>query len=74
MEAGIGRQRAWHKAFAADLIPGLTTAAVVVPKALAYATIAQLPVQAGLFAALVPRCRNIPSSGAKTFWQPSGSS
>jgi MFS superfamily sulfate permease-like transporter len=39
---------------AADLIPGLTTAAVVVPKALAYATIAQLPVQAGLFAALVP--------------------
>jgi sulfate permease, SulP family len=42
------------KGFAADLIPGLTTAAVVVPKALAYATIAQLPVQAGLFAALVP--------------------
>src|SRR5512134_1762418 len=40
--------------FAADLIPGLTTAAVVVPKALAYATIAQLPVQAGLAAALVP--------------------
>jgi len=54
MEEGIGRQRGWHKAFAADLIPGLTTAAVVVPKALAYATIAQLPVQAGLFAALVP--------------------
>ena len=42
------------KGFAADLIPGLTTAAVVVPKALAYATIAQLPVQAGLFAAMVP--------------------
>jgi high affinity sulfate transporter 1 len=40
--------------FAADIVPGLTTAAVVVPKALAYATIAQLPVQAGLFAALVP--------------------
>jgi SulP family sulfate permease len=40
--------------FAADLIPGLTTAAVVLPKALAYATIAQLPVQAGLFSALVP--------------------
>ena len=45
---------AWFKDFTADLIPGLTTAAVVVPKALAYATIAQLPVQAGLFAALVP--------------------
>ena len=42
------------ESFAADLLPGLTTAAVVVPKALAYATIAQLPVQAGLFAALVP--------------------
>jgi SulP family sulfate permease len=40
--------------FTADLIPGLTTAAVVVPKALAYATIAGLPVQAGLFAAMVP--------------------
>jgi SulP family sulfate permease len=44
----------WRGSFTADLIPGLTTAAVVVPKALAYATIAQLPVQAGLFAALVP--------------------
>ena len=42
------------RGFSADLIPGLTTAAVVIPKALAYATIAQLPVQAGLFAALVP--------------------
>ncbi len=40
--------------FSVDLMPGLTTAAVVVPKALAYATIAQLPVQAGLFAAMVP--------------------
>jgi len=43
-----------RRGFAADILPGLTTAAVVVPKALAYATIAQLPVQAGLFAALVP--------------------
>jgi SulP family sulfate permease len=40
--------------WAADLVPGLTTAAVVVPKALAYATIAQLPVQAGLSTAMVP--------------------
>src|SRR5512145_1218658 len=43
-----------NRGFTADLGPGLTTAAVVVPKALAYATIAQLPVQAGLYAALVP--------------------
>src|SRR5512139_1507133 len=54
MEERIIRQPGWRKAFTADLIPGLTTSAVVVPKALAYATIAQLPVQAGLFAALVP--------------------
>jgi MFS superfamily sulfate permease-like transporter len=38
----------------ADNLPGLATAAVVVPKALAYATTALLPVQAGLFAARVP--------------------
>ena len=42
------------RGFGADVIPGLTTAAVVVPKALAYATIAQLPVEAGLFTAIVP--------------------
>jgi len=42
------------KGIVADILPGLTTAAVVVPKALAYATIAGLPVQAGLFAAMVP--------------------
>ena len=54
MEEAVIKPPDWRKAFAADLIPGLTTAAVVVPKALAYATIAQLPVQAGLFAALVP--------------------
>ena len=55
MDAEIRKEKgAGLKSFAADVIPGLTTAAVVVPKALAYATIAQLPVQAGLFAALVP--------------------
>jgi high affinity sulfate transporter 1 len=54
MEGGSTRRHGFGKAFVADLIPGLTTSAVVVPKALAYATIAQLPVQAGLFAALVP--------------------
>jgi hypothetical protein len=39
MEEGISRHGGWHKAVAADLISGLTTSAVVVPKALAYATI-----------------------------------
>lgn len=38
----------------ADLIAGLTTAAVVVPKALAYATVAGLPIQVGLYTAFVP--------------------
>ena len=37
-----------------DLIAGLTTAAVVIPKAMAYATIAGLPIQVGLYTAFVP--------------------
>jgi high affinity sulfate transporter 1 len=37
-----------------DLIAGLTAAAVVLPMALAYATLAGLPVQAGLYTAMAP--------------------
>jgi sulfate permease, SulP family len=37
-----------------DIIAGLTAAAVVIPKAMAYATIAGLPVQVGLYTCLVP--------------------
>ena len=37
-----------------DLVAGVTSAAVVIPKAMAYATIAGLPVQVGLYTALVP--------------------
>jgi high affinity sulfate transporter 1 len=37
-----------------DLIAGLTAAAVVIPQAMAYAAIAGLPVQVGLYTALVP--------------------
>jgi high affinity sulfate transporter 1 len=37
-----------------DVTAGLTSAAVVIPKAMAYATIAGLPVQIGLYTALVP--------------------
>jgi len=37
-----------------DTVAGLTAAAVVIPKAMAYATIAGLPVQVGLYTALVP--------------------
>ena len=37
-----------------DVAAGLTTAAVVMPKAMAYATIAGLPVQVGLYTAFLP--------------------
>jgi high affinity sulfate transporter 1 len=38
----------------ADVVAGATAAAVVIPKALGYATIAGLPVQVGLYTCLVP--------------------
>jgi high affinity sulfate transporter 1 len=40
--------------FRLDLVAGLTAAAIVIPKAMAYATIASLPVQVGLYTAFVP--------------------
>jgi sulfate permease, SulP family len=40
--------------FRLDAVAGLTTAAVVIPKSMAYASIAGLPVQAGLYVALIP--------------------
>ncbi|WP_137817591.1 SulP family inorganic anion transporter [Pseudomonas sp. 2FG] len=46
-----GYRQAWLQL---DVIAGLTAAAVVIPKALAYATIAGLPVQVGLYTAFVP--------------------
>src|SRR6185436_12628634 len=44
-------ERPWLRA---DVLAGLTTSAVVIPKAMAYATIAGLPVQIGLYTVLVP--------------------
>ena len=46
-----GHASTWLRA---DVIAGLTTAAVVVPKSMAYATIAGLPVEVGLYTAFVP--------------------
>ncbi len=46
-----GYQREWWRP---DLVAGLTAAAVVIPKAMAYATIANLPVEVGLYTAFVP--------------------
>ena len=37
-----------------DIVAGLTAAAVVLPKAMAYATVAGLPVEVGLYTAFVP--------------------
>jgi high affinity sulfate transporter 1 len=37
-----------------DIVAGLTTAAVVIPQAMAYAALAGLPVEVGLYAALTP--------------------
>jgi sulfate permease family protein len=63
-ESGPGRHRSgivlrwlrgYDRAFLVpDVLAGLTAAAVVLPKAMAYAPVAGLPVQVGLYAALVP--------------------
>jgi high affinity sulfate transporter 1 len=37
-----------------DVFAGLTTAAVVIPKAMAYATVAGLPIEIGIYTAIVP--------------------
>ncbi len=47
----VGYRKEWLRP---DIIAGLITAAVVIPKAMAYATVAGLPVQAGLYTAFVP--------------------
>ena len=41
-------------AFRFDIVAGLTAAAVVLPKAMAYATVAGLPVAVGLYTAFIP--------------------
>jgi high affinity sulfate transporter 1 len=37
-----------------DVVAGLTTAAVVIPKAMAYATVAGLPIEIGIYTAIIP--------------------
>ncbi len=46
-----GYQKSWLRP---DVVAGVTTAAVVIPKSIAFASIAGLPVEAGLYVALVP--------------------
>jgi len=50
MTDGEPRSPAWRL----DLVAGVTAAAVVLPKAMAYATVAGLPVAVGLYTAFVP--------------------
>jgi high affinity sulfate transporter 1 len=45
---------AGQPAFRYDVVAGLTAAAVVLPKAMAYATVAGLPVAVGLYTAFIP--------------------
>ena len=47
----LGYRKDWSKP---DVVAGLTAAAVVIPKAMAYATIAGVPVEVGLYTAFVP--------------------
>lgn len=46
-----GYRRAW---LGRDVVAGLSAGAVVIPQAMAYATIANLPVQIGLYTCMVP--------------------
>ena len=43
-----------RRLLSADVLAGCTTAAVVIPKAMAYATVAKLPIEVGLYTALIP--------------------
>jgi sulfate permease, SulP family len=47
----VSRRADWLRP---DIVAGLTTGAVIIPKAMAYAMMAGLPVQVGLYTALVP--------------------
>lgn len=51
LDWSAGYRKEWLRL---DVVAGLTAAAVVIPKALAYATIAGLPVQVGLYTTLFP--------------------
>lgn len=57
MGAGSTTRASWKGTpltFRFDLVAGLTAASVVLPKAMAYATVAGLPVAVGLYTAFVP--------------------
>jgi high affinity sulfate transporter 1 len=57
-----GYQTSW---IAPDLIAGVTAGAVVIPQAMAYATIANMPVQVGLYTCMVPMVVYVLLGGSK---------
>jgi high affinity sulfate transporter 1 len=56
-------RRGW---LGADIVAGLTAAAVVIPKAMAYAAIAGLPLQVGLYTAFIPPLVYVPLGTSAT--------
>ena len=55
--------RRWLRA---DLVGGLAAGAVVIPQAMAYATIADLPAQVGLYTCMVPMAVYALLGGSRT--------
>src|SRR5262245_45927494 len=58
-----GYSRSW---LSKDLVGGLTAGAVVIPQAMAYATIANVPVQFGLYTCIVPMALYALLGGSRT--------
>jgi sulfate permease, SulP family len=58
-----GYDRAW---LSRDVIAGLAAGAVVIPQAMAYATVADLPVQVGLYTCMVPMAVYALIGGSRT--------
>ncbi|MET0930476.1 MAG: SulP family inorganic anion transporter, partial [Aeromicrobium sp.] len=58
-----GYRRTWLRA---DVVGGLSAGAVVIPQAMAYATIADLPVEIGLYTCMVPMAVYALLGGART--------
>ena len=58
-----GYQRSWLRI---DVLAGLATGTVVIPQAMAYATIAGLPVEVGLYTCMVPMLAYALLGGSRT--------
>ncbi|MGW4350991.1 SulP family inorganic anion transporter [Nocardia sp. NPDC004582] len=58
-----GYRAAWLRA---DVVAGLSAGAVVIPQAMAYATVADLPVQIGLYTCMVPMAVYALLGGSRT--------